>query len=673
MTLTVVRIFIFWILIFVPFVVSKNNIAFAKETSNSFISIVNPVRISSYTKNSGKSIKAQYKQIKDRDLPATWLITFDVLTNEEAISSLKEFDSKQELGLLFEVSPNFARASDVIYNQTDSWHRSNSLFLNGYSQQDRIKLINHLFSTFKKEFGYFPKSVGAWWIDAFSLEYMSEKYGVIANLNVADQAGTDGDSIWGTYWSSPYYPSKINAAFPANTKENKLDVVTLRWASRDPLNGYKSPDERESTRFSTQDYFTIGLGHEYFENLLKLYTGREFGQITIGLEGDFPPEVYGGNFSTQLSIAQRLEADGEIKFSTMSDFANAYRNKYKDLSPGVLIESNDLLGSNKKVFWFQNPNYRIGLVYNSNSNQAEIIDLRSYYKDFTEPFYLSPNKHYDLFSIVPFIIDSSTEPNLSVKLDTGFLVNSDDDSILFEKGEINFGREEVEIKNIPFKIDEKLLKTGLLKVKGSKIIPSEGFVVSGEGLVFTEIKPKIPYAVKSRIYPINLNFIIALVVFLSLILLTYSIKKNKKIAVTIIIFVVAGSFVYLILRINKPLYVSQSEIDSLLVLKNLGSGKVLLYDKDCLRCAWSGNNKPAAMEGRKKYVEKIGKKPIVYSLDFVLAKNPDEAKIILEKNNIRYIYLTKYEDYIEQIAFNPKDLKIRKIFENANAAIFEVY
>ena len=191
--------------------------------------------------------------------------------------------------------------------------------------------------------------------------------------------------------------------------------------------------------------------------------------------------------------------------------------------------------------------------------------------------------------------------------------------------------------------------------------------------MFTEIKPKIPYAVKSRIYPMDINLIIVLGIFLSLILFTFAIKKNRKIAVTIIVFAVAGSFIYLILIINKPLYVSQSEIDALFILKNLGSGKVLLYDKDCLRCRWNSKDKPAAMEGRKDYVREISKKPIVYSLDFVLAKNPEQAKNILKKTKTKYIYLTKYEDYIEAIAFNPKDLKIRKIFENANAAIFEVY
>ncbi len=667
---TAVTAAIFVLLVFLS---GEKKVYSQEFTNNSFITIVNPVRISAYTKNSSKSIESEYFQVNRRDLPATWLLSFDVINDKKVTQTIKKFDNKQELGLLFEVSPNFARASSVIYNQTDSWHRSNSLFLNGYSQEDRIKLINHLFNTFKKEFGYFPKSVGAWWIDAFSLGYMSKKYGVISNLNVADQAGTDGYSVWGTYWSSPYYPSKINAAFPANTKENKLDVVTLRWASRDPLNGYKSPDERESARFSTQDYFTIGLGHEYFENLLRLYTSREFGQITIGLEGDFPPEVYSGNFSTHLSIAQRLEADREVKFSTMSDFSNAYRNKYKDLSPRVLIESNDLLGSSKKVFWFQNPNYRIGLIYDFNSRQTETIDLRSYYKDFPEPFYSAPNRQYDLFSIAPAIIDLKTKSNLKITLDTGYLITSDKNSITFEKGEINFGRKEIEIKNIPFKIDQRLLKAGLLKVTGNKIILSEEFVIPKEGLVFAEIKPKIPYAVKSRIYPMDINLIIVLGIFLSLILFTFAIKKNRKIAVTIIVFAAAGSFIYLILRINKPLYVSQSEIDALFVLKNLGSGKVLLYDKDCLRCRWNSKDKPAAMEGRKDYAGKLSKKDTVYSLDFVLAKNPEEAKKILKITNSRYIYLTKYEDYIEQIAFNPKDLKIRKIFENANAAIFEVY
>lgn len=656
MTLTVVRIFIFWILIFIPFVIPQNNIAFAQKTSNSFISIVNPVRISLYTKNSGKSIKAQYEQIKNRDLPATWLITFDVLTNEEALNSLKEFDRKQELGIFMEVSKASAKAANVMYNQTDSWHRSNSLFLSGYSQKDRIKFIDSAFLKFKEEFGYYPVSVGAWWIDSFSLDYMARKYKITANLNVSDQLGTDGYHVWGTYWSSPYYPRLNNAGMPANDSANKIDVVTLRWAPRDPLNGYKSPDERESTRFSTQDYFTIGLGHDYFESLLRLYTNRDFGQITIGLEGDFPPEVYSKDFSAQLSIAQKLEEEGKIRFSTMKDFATLYKKEYPNFSPPLLIETDDLLGTNKKIFWFQNPNYRAGLVYYPELNQTEIIDLRSYYDNFPEPFNLSPNKQYDLFSIVPAIIDSKTDTGQKIRLDTGYLINSDNNSITFEKGEVMFE-------------ERKIKLDGLSK----DIYIPQNFVYSPDGLEFSEIKPKIPFAIKSRLPQALIYFLVS---FLALTLIAMFIvlrEKKPRYAKYLIFVAVIICLAYVISRMNRSLYVSQSEIDALFLLQNLNDGKVLLYDKDCLRCTWTGNNKPAAMEGRKDYVERLSKKKIVYSLDLVLAKNPDEAKKILRKTNAKYIYLTKYEDYIEQIAFNPKDLGIKKIFENANATIFQIY
>ncbi|MBI4097807.1 MAG: hypothetical protein HY426_02100, partial [Candidatus Levybacteria bacterium] len=235
------------LLIFLFLSIYRPDNIFAKQTGKSFITIVNPVRIAPYTPNTRESIEAQYAEVRNKDLPATWLLSFDVINNKDALDAIEKFDNKQELGILMEVSSASAKAADVIYNQTDSWHRSNSIFLSGYKQEDRIKLIDSVFDEFKKKFGYYPASVGAWWIDSFSLEYMSKKYKVIGNLNVSDQMATDGYSLWGSYWSSPYYPSKINAAFPAGDKESKLNLVTLRWASRDPLNGYKSPDEREST------------------------------------------------------------------------------------------------------------------------------------------------------------------------------------------------------------------------------------------------------------------------------------------------------------------------------------------------------------------------------------------------------------------------------------------
>lgn len=671
--LTKVALAILYILIFFGLFPTVINLeALAQPSISSFFTVVNPVRVSFYTKDSAQSIKAQYFQVNSRNLPATWLLSYDVLNNKTSIEEIKKFDDKQELGLLFEINSNFANSSGVIYNQSDSWHRSNSIFLNGYSQEDRKKLIDTLFENFNNKFGYYPKSVGGWWIDAYSLNYMSNKYGVIANLNVADQAGTDGYHVWGTYWSTPYYPNKINALYPAKNTANKLDVVTLRWASRDPLNGYISPDDRETTRFSTQDYLTINLGHDYFENLLRLYVKQDFGQITIGLEGDFNPEVYQENYSTHLSIAQKLSQTEGVRFTTMKEFADEYRKKYPDISPNVLIEGNDILGSSKRIYWFQNANYRVGIIHDFSNNSTEIVDLRSYYKDFPEPFYVGPNKQPDLFSVAPAIVDSKTKTNKTIKLSTGLLVRSEENAILFEKGFINFKDKEIVIEGIDYKVDQDLMDTRLIQSSGNGLIISDNYLFTSNGYVFSELMPKIPYAVRYRIPQILVKFILFGITMVLILLIIMLSKKSKKYSVGFILISFFILLFYIVARNSYPLYVSQSEIDALSVLSRLDFGKVLLYDKDCLKCKWSTKNKPAAMEGRKNYVKELSGKPIVYSLDFVLAKTPDEGKEVLKKLGVKYIYLAKYEDYIEALSFNPQDLNLKKVYENANGVIYEI-
>jgi hypothetical protein len=290
--------------IFISLVILLSSQKDVLAAENSFITIVNPVRISTYTKDPPLSLTTEYAQVSDRDLPATWLLTYDVLKNQKMLQVMKDFDEKQEFGIFLEVSAPFAQDSDVIYNKTNSWHRATSLFLSGYAQEDRKKLINTVFSKFKNTFGFYPKSVGAWWVDSYSLSYMREKYGITGVLGVADQYDLDGYQVWGTPYSQAYYPSKINAAIPARNIENKLDVVTFRWAARDPINGYISPSKVEASLYSIQDYQKNGLDTSYYEKLINLYSTKtelnDFAQITIGLEADYTPEIYKDQYSVWL-------------------------------------------------------------------------------------------------------------------------------------------------------------------------------------------------------------------------------------------------------------------------------------------------------------------------------------------------------------------------------------
>ena len=262
------------------------------EGNNNFITVVNPVRISSYTKNPAESLRNEYAVIRQRSLPATWLLTFDALDNKEILSVVKKMDDGQEFGIFLEVTKNFSDKAGINYNNTGFWHHAASVFLSGYTQDERRLLIDTVFEKFKDIFGYYPASVGSWWTDSYSLSYIKEKYGIIANLVCSDQFSTDGYQIWGQPWQVPYYPSKYHSAVSASSLAVKLDVVNLQWAPRDPLNGYYS------SLFSTQDYLMTekNLDINYFEKLIRLYTDQKengLGQITIGLEADLNPEGYG--------------------------------------------------------------------------------------------------------------------------------------------------------------------------------------------------------------------------------------------------------------------------------------------------------------------------------------------------------------------------------------------
>src|SRR3990167_5846096 len=264
----------FLIIIFLFLLLSLPVKAFGVEHI-SFITIVNPVRISSYTKDPATSLKKEYEEIAKRNLPATWLLTFDVITNRPLFEVISTMDDNQEFGIFLEVTENFSNASGIVYNKTNSWHHAKALFLSGYKQEDRKKLIDKVFSEFKNKFGYYPKSVGAWWVDSFSLSYMQEKYGITGVLGLSDQFDLDGYQVWGTPYSTPFYPNKFHAGIP-DQDSDKLDIVAFRWAARDPLNGYISPSQKQASLYSIQDYPQVGTSDpdNYFEKLIELYSVR---------------------------------------------------------------------------------------------------------------------------------------------------------------------------------------------------------------------------------------------------------------------------------------------------------------------------------------------------------------------------------------------------------------
>lgn len=359
----------------------QSTTAFAK--GDNFVSIVNPVRGYDFWDQKNQKIEdaviGEAQILKQFNLNATWLIRFDALEEQKIINEIKTKDT-DEKGLFLEVTPSLTKEANVEYHTSGSWHSAASAFLAGYETFQREKLIDTAFEKFKKTFGFYPKSVGAWWIDSYSLDYMYAKYGISGGLIVADQYTTDNYQIWGQYFSTPYYPSKNNALHPAQNLANKLPVVITQWAARDPINSYGN-GVFEST-FSVQandylDYHNLDTG--YFSKLLDIYTKSSFNRfshLVIGLENSYFWEKYKDEYQNQIKTLADRKNLGQISIIPLKDFSNWYSLNFPDFSPEQIIVADDPLGSFKKAVWFMNPYYRAGWFYNKDGSVFR--DIRQY-------------------------------------------------------------------------------------------------------------------------------------------------------------------------------------------------------------------------------------------------------------------------------------------------------
>lgn len=340
-----------------------------------FITIVNPVRARvQWNDNSIDVIKKQIEQVKSFNLKATWLLQYDNLFDQEVTDLFKSQDKNQEIGSLLEVSEKWATDSHVLYKIADGdYYRPDKVFLSGYVPYDRKKLIYTYFKKFEQIFGRQPQSVGAWYIDANSHQHL-EKLGVTSAITLSDQFDTDAASIWGKYFAMPFYPSKANSLVPAQNQDNKVPIVNIQWAQRDPVLSYGADilDSRQS--FQANDYINNGHTTPYFSNLLENYLANEqndFMQLTIGLEAGQEAVLFGDEFARQLTILEQYQQSGEISALTMADFAAWYRDKYPGVSPSHLLKKED-------SFWYMSPKFRLAIF--KEGDNFVLKDLR-YYSD----------------------------------------------------------------------------------------------------------------------------------------------------------------------------------------------------------------------------------------------------------------------------------------------------
>lgn len=358
------------------------------------------------------SLKEQESVTRRNNIRATWLWQYSALEKKELIDYANSKMSDQEFGLFLEIDKNTAEKAGVQYKGHGPWYHSDGLLLVSYDQSERRKLIDLFFEKFKEEFGYYPKSVGAWWVGADAINYMREKYGIIAVLQCADQFATDAYSLWGTPWSIPYIPSKANAAIPAQTHFDKQNnVVIMQWAPRDPLRAYGN--SVEESKYSVQDMKFPEI--TYYDYLLSTYLQKPFDQSVVGLEGGLPPGSYSGVYDKQLQTIKTWQDAKKIIAQTSDEYAKSFLERGEALPPTHYFLTKDFKNDDQS-FWYHSPYFRVGVIKRNES--VYLVDYRDYQNTPSEDFSVLPNTQALIRINTKAKVDSVRFPKTEVLLAT---------------------------------------------------------------------------------------------------------------------------------------------------------------------------------------------------------------------------------------------------------------
>ena len=127
----------------------------------------------------------QVELLEKHRLRGTFLLQYDALLNpryqELMRRALKE---GSEVGGWWEITQPHVEAAGMTWRGAYPWDwHANVGFSTGYTPEEREKLVDVYMAEFKKIFGAYPTAVGSWFIDAHTLQYMADRYRIVASCN----------------------------------------------------------------------------------------------------------------------------------------------------------------------------------------------------------------------------------------------------------------------------------------------------------------------------------------------------------------------------------------------------------------------------------------------------------------------------------------------------------
>lgn len=329
-----------------------------------------------------QTVVEQIKTIKQYNFKATFLLQYDALTDPRYQKLMKELPAdKFEVGAWWEIPQPLVEKSGLKWRGRYPWDwHADVGFATGYTPEEREKLIDTYMEDFKKIFGSYPKSVGSWFIDAHSLKYMHEKYGIVASCNCKDQVGTDGYTLWGGFWSGGYYPSQVNAYMPAQSQEKQIPVPIFRMLGSDPIHQYDSGLGTMNQRvISLEPVYEKGGGDErwcrwYFDWFVN-EPALNYAYVQVGQENSFTWKRMAQGYQVQMKILEELVKNGKIVLQTLSETGKWFKENYRVTPPTSVVVLKDHSEKNLRTVWFNSRFYRANLLWEQGTLRFRDIHL----------------------------------------------------------------------------------------------------------------------------------------------------------------------------------------------------------------------------------------------------------------------------------------------------------
>jgi len=311
----------------------------------------------------------EVKLSKEYGFPTTFLLQYDALVDTAYQVLMKSLPENCEVGGWWEITKPHYEAAGLEWPFEQVWYPYDVLdFGIGHTPEVREKLVDAYMAEFKKIFGYYPKSMGSWYIDSHTLAYMADRYGIKASCVCKEQIGTDGYTLWGGYWNQAFYPSRLNAHIPAQTVEGQIKVPVFRMLGSDPVYQYDDRLGSNGQGVWTMEpvYGSAGADRMWVETYFENFVNEpclDFNYVQVGQENSFTWKKIGPGLEMQFGIIDSLQKVGLVTLKTLGETGEWFSGRYEVTPATAVTVMKDSRGNDIKTVWFDSRFYRVNLIW----------------------------------------------------------------------------------------------------------------------------------------------------------------------------------------------------------------------------------------------------------------------------------------------------------------------